>query len=333
MRKKVKINQLVIIFCILILATSCTEPTSSGSRSGGRESDVVVVLNREYHKAEPANIVDEYLCDSYLLLPQHEPMFKIYLIAWEDLSSTFSNFRNIIKIDINPKYSEPSAKMNQYDNQVIFNFNAPDPETFVELFQKHAQQVITALNESERKFAADYLKRAGDKNLQKHILNKHQVNLFVQKGFQIRKETDNFLWLSFETNKLSLGLILYYFDYTDVDMFKREYLLKYRDSVLEKHIKGPLYPDRMSYMTTMYDPVAPLYQEMNYKNSYMTEIKGLWRVTEDFMAGPFLSISKPDLDRKRIVTVEGYVYYPSENKRKFMRRFEGALYNFNFPKN
>ena len=38
--------------------------------------------------------------------------------------------------------------------------------------------------------------------------------------------------------------------------------------------------------------------------------------------GPFLSTSRVDEERNRVVTVEGFVYYPSENKRKFMRWFE-----------
>lgn len=328
----IKKSSLVLMILFITIITSCNRKPGMIIGGGGREGEVVVVLNEEFKKGRAAEVIDEYLRDSYLLLPQHEPMFDIYYIPWAKFSDPFTGFRNIIKVDINPKYTESKAALQQYDRQVIVTMTAPNSEDFSDLFVKYAHQIVDALSMNEQRFMLEYAKHNVNKKLQQQILDNHQVNVLVPQNYTIHKDTTNFVWMSLEAEKLSLGLILYYFDYTDKNQFQSEYLLHHRDSVLRKYIKGPLYPKRMSHMTTMREPVAPFVKELNYNNNYMIEIKGLWRVTEDFMAGPFLSVAKPDLDGKRIVVLEGYVYYPGENKRKFMRRFEPIVYNFDFPK-
>lgn len=324
--------------CLQLAIITFTIITSSCDRSiggnvvggGGREGEVVVVLNEEFKQTRAAEVVDEFLCDSYLLLPQHEPMFNLYFIPWAKFADPFTGFRNIIKADINSKHKEAKATMQQQDNRVVVNMTAPNVEAFADLFAKHAPKIIETLNMNERNVLLEYAKLNVHEKLYQHILDKHKVKLLVPQNYNIRIDTTNFVWLTLEAEKLSLGLILYHFDYTNQEQFKAEYLLNYRDSVLQKYIKGPLYPNKMSYMTTARQPVAPIVKELTYNNAYILEMKGLWKVTEDFMSGPFLSVAKADLEGRRIVIVEGYIYYPGENKRKFMRRFEPVVYNFDF---
>ena len=64
----------------------------------------------------------------------------------------------------------------------------------------------------------------------------------------------------------------------------------------------------------------------------MLQKSGSLNVTDDFKGGPFLSTSRVDEESNRVVTVEGFVYYPSENKRKFMRWFEVITESVTFPK-
>jgi len=85
-------------------------------------------------------------------------------------------------------------------------------------------------------------------------------------------------------------------------------------------------------MTTTRDPIPPLSKVMEINGDYTVQLRGLWHVTEDFMAGPFLSYSRYDKEGKRIVTTEGFVYYPSESKRKYMRWFEAIFRNVSFTK-
>jgi len=76
--------------------------------------------------------------------------------------------------------------------------------------------------------------------------------------------------------------------------------------------------------------ILPAYREFLRNNQYYTELKGLWRLEGDFMGGPFISLSTVDTIRNRVVTVEGYVYAPKNDKRNFLRQTEAILYTLEF---
>ena len=61
-------------------------------------------------------------------------------------------------------------------------------------------------------------------------------------------------------------------------------------------------------------------------------MRGLWKVQNDFMGGPFVSLTVLDPSKKRVVTVEGNVYAPKNNKRNYIRQLEAMIYSLEFPK-
>jgi hypothetical protein len=73
----------------------------------------------------------------------------------------------------------------------------------------------------------------------------------------------------------------------------------------------------------------PVIFRENVKNgAYMAELRGLWRLEKAFMGGPFISHTILDEPRNRVVTVEGFVYAPSLDKRLYVREIEAMLYTF-----
>ncbi len=322
--------RLAFLLVSVFVAVSCGRNSNLHGGQGG-EGEVVVVLNEEFQKGPAGQVIDEYLRDSYLLLPQHEPLFKLYVIPWTSFSNTFRAYRNIIRIDINPQYTEGSAKVVSNKGNALITFTAPDTETFVSLFKRHVDQIIKILSENEIEYAWSRIIKGYDKTIENQLLKKHNVGLKIPNGYSFRKDTTDFVFLSLDTDQMTLGLVIYYYNYTTQEQFKPESLLAKRDSVMRKHIMGPLYPKRMSFMTTTRNPIAPVSSVLQVNGQYTVEIRGLWHVTEDFMAGPFISHTRYDEPRRRLVTIEGFVYYPSENKRRYMRWFEAILRNVYFP--
>jgi len=66
---------------------------------------------------------------------------------------------------------------------------------------------------------------------------------------------------------------------------------------------------------------------MNNKSEYFLEIAGLWRVANDKMGGPFVSISRLNHDKTKIITIEGYVYAPNFKKGDFIRELKSMIYS------
>jgi hypothetical protein len=104
-------------------------------------------------------------------------------------------------------------------------------------------------------------------------------------------------------------------------------LIARRNAVLKKNVPGSL-PG--SYMTTE-DRIAIEYEPFVMNKRYFAALRGLWRVEGDFMAGPFTSLSTVDEKNNRILTGEGYVYAPDNNKRNLLRQVEAIIYTIQFP--
>ncbi len=63
-------------------------------------------------------------------------------------------------------------------------------------------------------------------------------------------------------------------------------------------------------------------------DSYLAEMKGLWKLEKAFMGGPYLSHTMLDEKNNRVVTVEGFVYAPSLDKRNYVRELEAIIQTF-----
>jgi len=51
----------------------------------------------------------------------------------------------------------------------------------------------------------------------------------------------------------------------------------------------------------------------------------------DFMGGPFINYTMVDQRHQRVVTIDGYVYYPSKDKKNLLRQLEALIYTLSFP--
>ena len=99
-----------------------------------------------------------------------------------------------------------------------------------------------------------------------------------------------------------------------------------RDSLLKKFVHGTT-PN--SYMVTREDQLAKLVSSSQLvNNQYIFSLKGLWRVENDKMGGPFSSISTVSNEGDKVITIEGYVYAPNFSKRELIRELEAYMYSF-----
>ena len=98
--------------------------------------------------------------------------------------------------------------------------------------------------------------------------------------------------------------------------------------MMKKHIPGPT---KGSYMST--DMIAPVVaKQYEVDGCYAIELRGLWKLENDFMGGPFVNLSVLDQKNNRIVCVDGYVYAPGEDKRNLIRQVEAIMHTLSFPK-
>ena len=72
----------------------------------------------------------------------------------------------------------------------------------------------------------------------------------------------------------------------------------------------PTFRARRQAATWPRSDVLPSYEEVEFDGHFALEVRGLWKMENDFMGGPFYSLTIVDEARGRLLTVEGYAYAP-----------------------
>ena len=116
--------------------------------------------------------------------------------------------------------------------------------------------------------------------------------------------------------------------YRDTLQFEAKSLLSMRDLIMSQHIPGP---SEGSYMGTETEFVPPVVTTaVNFPAGYAKEMRGMWKVYNNYMGGPFVSYTFADNRTGQLVTVEGFYYEPNQKKRNALLQLESIAYSLKF---
>lgn len=108
-------------------------------------------------------------------------------------------------------------------------------------------------------------------------------------------------------------------DVPNPDFIDQEWINTTRDSLMEHLVQGER---DGSYVTTDYRRPLEMREMETDDRLIGFETKGLWRMTNDFMGGPFVHFTYYDPMTDRLFMVEYAQFAPSVNKRRFVRQFQ-----------
>jgi len=323
-------NKLFLLFILFAFLSSCFDPQKQQmSSSGGGTSEILVVMEKHYWEKESGKAIKDYLGQFQYGLNQEEPIFKLINIPEASLNDIYKKHRNLLWVDIDKSKAEKfELKKDVWSQpQSIFKFSAPSEEAFIRLFQDNKESVMEGFKESERERINSAFKPSVKIEHARKMDKLFGFNLAVPKSFYWAKEDENFLWLRKETKDFSQAIVIYTKLYTDTADLSKESLIAFRDSSLKKHIQGT---EINSYMGTETN-IAPQTRKIIFNDMYAIEMRGFWRqYGGGFMGGPFLSYSFVDENTGRLISIEGYVQYPNENKRDLLLQLEAILHTFKF---
>ena len=291
----------------------------------GKPGEILVVIEKAAWDGEPGKALKEALMVFQVAIPQEEPMFKLYNIPPSSFGDFFQSNRNIIYVKPYSK-SDSTSIISKKDlwakPQAYMEITAPNSSALVELIRNKSQEINEFFRFSEIKRLQETYKTFEEKEISLKLAP-HHISLVIPKGYKLDVDSSDFVWISSETPTTSQGILIYEYNYTDTNTFTDEFLIEKRDQILKSNVPGPL-PG--SWMTTEHDfPVVS--SELSFKNKYVYEIRGLWKVQNDFMGGPFISLSTVDEKRNKVITVEGYIYAPKYDKMDYIRQMEAILYS------
>ncbi|MFO8236389.1 MAG: DUF4837 family protein [Bacteroidales bacterium] len=323
------LNRLLLAFGILFLLFGCKQEEASKNympQSSGKPGSVLVVIDSTKFNSEIGLSVKKSLSRVYKGLPQPEPMFEITNIHPTAFKKLFQKHRNILKVETGEDYSETRLLIKKdihASPQLLIQAQAPDDSAMAHLFREKSDRILNEFLEAERKRYLSSYKSISNSGVMERVREKFGIDLVIPKGYSLDVDTTDFVWIAKEGRDYSKGLLIYHSPYNDELDLAKTNLLEVKDSFTKKFVPGP---SPRSYMITEHQ-IDPFYEEKTINGNEVVMMRGLWKVKNDFMGGPFISVSFVNKEKTKVVTVDGFIYAPKLDKRNHVRKLEAILYS------
>ena len=320
----------MILAVAALLAMGCKDDgTLVKQNVGGKAGEIIIVANKAEWESEPGNELRSILAAQYPYLPQSEPSYTLINIPHKSFTSLFEYHRNIIilKVDENLESKFTAVEDVWAAPQTVIMLTAPTKEEAAKVIADNAEQMFNIINQAERNRIMRNSKKYEDVALRQFVAEKFGGSPYFPKGYSLKKQTDNFVWISYETTYINLGIFVYRIPYKDETSVQLEGLMEATCNMMQENVPGMV---DNSYMTISSE-IEPGLNVMKYKNRNFVEMRGLWEVKNDFMGGPFVIHAFYDKNNpSEIIVVEGFVYAPRYDKRDYIRQVESILYSFDW---
>jgi hypothetical protein len=321
-----KYKNLYIFLLILMTGYGCkVKQETMKPKVSGSPGEVLVVATDAIWNSVAGDTLRALFSREVPYLPQPEPMFNILHVTPGQFDKMFHTHRNILFMKTGSEYSEPRIAVT-HDRwatpQMIIEITAPNTKVMAAAITKGGESLVQKLNDMERQRIVDYYRHYLATDIYNKIRKKFHLTLDIPKGYSLDLDTTDFAWIASETPRTSQGILIYTYPYTTDKIFNADSLADIRDRFLRKYVHGQI---EGTYMATE-RLIPPHFRAYEKNGEYYAELRGLWKLENGFMGGPFVSITTIDKSRGRVVTVEGFAYGPGEKKRELMRQVESILY-------
>ena len=327
-------SKLILFFAGLIaiyLFSRCSQSSTKTSllpTITGKPGELIIIVDNPVWNTEVGDTLTKLVNEIYPSLPQEEPVFTATHIPHSAFNTIFKTHRNLFFVNINPHLSNDSAqlliKKDRWANgQLIIECQARDAKTAAKIIGKNKSKITTLINSEERRRIQGAYKHNNNRKLTAFINKKFHIHITIPISYNLNIDTTDFVWISRETVEISQGLFIYRYPYEDTADFSLNHIIARRNDFLKRFIKGAV-PN--SWMTTE-TRLGLHIKKYRHNKQYFSEVRGLWRVENDFMGGPFISLTTTSPDGKYLITIEGYVFAPKHDKREYLRQMESIVYS------
>lgn len=339
------------IFSIVAAAVLVACGSQEGARAPlpgtvGPRGEVLVVCSHQVWNGEVGDTVRSILTQPYTVLPQqhletYEPLFDVVHKTEDEFNKFWKPHRNIIKLEVADRQDTQEPSVGFYKNkyasgQKFIVGKARTASALAEALSERGVDMQYVIHEAEVARSARVSEMSVDEAIQQDIIEHLGVDMIIPKGAWLVAKGSDFVWIDRQMTRLKgsnnhdvqQGFFIHTEPYNGPSQFSFQHFLDRRDSLTERYVKGPAEESYMAIERRM----IPRYEEKMFDGKYAAEIKGLWRMENDFMGGPFYSLTIHDEANARLVTIEGYTYAPYFDKRAYMREVEGIVKSATFVK-
>lgn len=326
----------IIVVVLALLIGACTSKTNKKTRtesmlftSGGRTSELLVVMADQNWEKSAGDTIRKTLGDVPPWMAQNEPEYRIAQIAKHQFGPVFQKFRNIliVEFDTSLSKSKVSVRHNVWAQpQTIAKIQSPNLKSFMDAYTQSYKKIKAYYHKNEITRIMDAYRGLQERRVSIAVEKKFGFNMIFPKGFFVAVDGPDFIWVRRPTTEVEEGVIIYTYPYSDTSNFNYKNIIALRDSLTKRYIPGPV---EGSYMkVSSFFP--PYHIRTKFKGNYATEIRSLWDVHGYAMGGPFMSYNFVDTLANRMIMIDGYIKAPRKDKRDLMLHIEAIFGSFKF---
>ena len=326
---------LLMLALLMFGATACNldnEKPRKDRSAGGTSEILVVTQNDEQWEGMIGDTIRAFFLQAQYGLPQPEALNKLTHINVNGFSDMFKKHKCLLIVEINPNIEKPVVETGEdvwAAPQRVMKVVAPDRASWCQVFNEQKEAYKVMYDKVERARILSVLRPSNDVKITQRIKEKMGFDMIIPSGFFISKDEPDFMWIRKELEKNSFGIFIYTTPYKDTIQLERNNLISLRDRMMQRYVPGPT---EGSFMTTEKEFAPPM---LNYISTFPTgfaaEMRGMWCLVGDYMAGPFVSYTFPDNRTGNLVTLEGYVYYPNHDKRDDLLQVQSLIFSIKMP--
>lgn len=346
-----------ILFLLLVaaIAFSCSPGDRSANlpQAAGAAGDIYMFMDSAQWRGPVGKAIDSIFNQDMVGLPRPEGMFRMSWVDPRRMNFVLKQRRNLIFVvtldqtgpgaqivknlltpaQLESVQSDTSKFIESYknvyakDQQVMFLF-AKDQATLLRKLAANGERLTAFFDKVERDRLNATLFSAGTVTGISDWLKKNfHVSLTFPYGYKLVQNEPDFLWARQINVNDDRDIFIARTEYTSVDQFKRENLIRFRDEIAKRYLFED--PEKVnSYLITETKNAPVVTREVNFNGNYAVEMRGLWVTNTHTMGGPFLAYALTDKSTGKFFYIEGFLYGPSKDLRELMRQMEVILNTF-----
>jgi len=350
MKQKIVLSTLILFY----LLSNCSSDNQTSRdflpNANGTESEMLIVMDSSKFKKKLGRSLINVFGENIYGLPQPEPYFDLKYIRPNNFNSILKFAKNIIIVFtleggssssklLRNEFNQNSIEKIQMDTSLFMMIKKDQyakGQEILYLFSKDDATLLEHIKKNKDKLRNYFENKAikninkknisnANKNISKDLIKRYGFNINIPSGFSIAKLDSQFVWLREIDPELEKNIFVYFENYVSDDIFYKKNIEDFRKKISLKYLRDIENPS--IYMT--YQKELPfMKKEVNFKNNFSIETRGLWKLSDISGGGPFLSYTFVDKDSNRLYYMEGYIYAPGSKKRDLMREIYSILWSF-----
>tara|TARA_B110000483_G_C18196608_1_gene543246 strand:- start:1438 stop:2526 length:1089 start_codon:yes stop_codon:yes gene_type:complete len=353
--------KLIIISLSFFSLASCNDEVanqfSPKPSALGRLNEIEIISDDDVWDGSTGDSIRYYFGSSYPIMPTPEPIFdmrqfsprdlaqeplrrelRTYVVVadlQEDESETTKMIRQdlgeerFMNLKTSKEYSSTIGRDKWARNQLLIYIMGNGKSNIHRAIREKFPTIAKKINEHDEAqlTASIYSVRKTNLGLKRKVKEMYGIDMVVPGDYRMAVEDEGRkqLWLRRDDKKGAiLNIMMQAEKYEDQSQFDTDKIKNILNTLSKQYVKTNTFGSTM----IINDEDLPVY-DYGYEidGQYTRELRGVWEMTDDFMAGPFVAYGINLKESNTILYIYAFVYGPGISKRNLIQQLDHIVKN------